>query len=355
MALSNAIVPVLPYLADDLSFQTLIFSSYFFGAMLATLPAGVASDRYGQAFLIMISLSIVFISGILISTVPNPVLLLFWRLIEGIGTGIFLSSALSWINYQKDSFKNTGYFMASMNFGLLAGLIGTGWLTMISGALFSGVWFFTICCFFIAIYSFFYPFPEMGERFSVSARVLVTETGHLIFRQYPLWISVVVLLGCTGYAQAVFPELSGSPAHEVSIILAAMNFATIITSLLAHRLKTDPVLVIRISAVMMIPVLFTFLKMPFTVLIMGAIAGITLVSQVGYLSIAEKHQGIAMGLFSTCSYGGMTLIPAVGGFLITISSFELSSLFIAAFVVVTAVTIGNCSCRGFTSKDHNGI
>lgn len=353
MALSNAIVPILPEIAEDLSFQTFIFSAYFFGAMLATLPAGIASDRYGQPFLLRISLSFIVISGLLISVVQTPLFLLVWRFLEGIGTGIFLSSALSWISSQKDIVKNTGYFMAAMNIGLLAGYLGGGWLVAVSGTSFIGVWIFTVLCAIIALYMIFFPLPEVGERFSVPARNLVLEIGSLIRRQYPLWFSVVILLGCTGYAQAVFPELSGVKVHEVSLILAAMNFATIITSLSAHYLKTDPVLLIRISAIAMVPVLFSFIEIPFTVLIMGAIAGLIMVSQVAYLSVAEEHQGIAMGLFSTCSYGGMTLIPAIGGYLIEKSSFIISSSIIAICILVTAFIIGRCSCRGFSIYEQS--
>ena len=42
---------------------------------------------------------------------------------------------------------------------------------------------------------------------------------------------------------------------------------------------------------------------------MGGVAGLVMVSQVGYLAMAEEKRGIAMGLYSTFSYGGMTLIP----------------------------------------------
>ncbi|PWR74938.1 MFS transporter [Methanospirillum stamsii] len=352
MALSNAIVPVLPDIADDLSVQTLIFSAYFFGAMIATLPSGIASDRYGQALVIRISLCIVLVSGLLISILHDPFELLFWRLAEGIGSGMFLSSALSWISYQSDTLRNTGYFMASLNFGLLAGLIGTGWLVMESGELYVGVWVFTLMCAMITAYTLIFPVSEVGEKLSVPAKILLSETGHQIIRQYPLWFSVIILLGCTGYAQAVFPELSGVQVHEISLVLAAMNFATIITSLLAHHLKTDPVMLIRVSAIMMIPVLFTFLEFPFSVLIMGAIVGVIMVSQVAYLSLAEEHQGIAMGLFSTFSYGGMTLIPALGGFLIEKTSFHISSLIIALCALVTAFIIGRCSCKGFILHDN---
>ena len=354
MALSNAIVPILPSLSDDLSFQTLIFSAYFFGAMTTTLPAGVASDRYGQPLLIRISLVLTLISGILIITLTEPVDLLIWRFIEGIGAGFFVSSALSWIGYQKDTLKNTGLFMASLNFGLLSGLIGSGWLAMVTGDILLGALVCTLGTGLICIMVCIITIPRLGVQDRISAQVLVRETGSQILRQYPLWFSVIILLGSTGYVQAVFPELSGYPVHEVSTVLAAMNFATIIASLGTPYLKIEPVLLIRISALMIVPLLFSFLIAPVIVLIIGAVAGLIMVSQIGYLALAEERQGIAMGLYSTCSYAGMTFLPAIGGYIISYSSFETASVVIALGAIITAIIIGKCSCKGFNIHDTGG-
>ncbi len=347
MALSNAIVPVLPSLSDELSFQTLIFSAYFFGAMISTLPAGIASDRYGQPLLIKLSLLLTLISGILIVTLTDPLDLLLWRCIEGIGAGIFISAALSWIGYYQDSLKNTGRFMASLNLGLLSGLIGSGWLAQYTSEVLMGVFTCTVLAGLVCIIACFVHFPRLGADQRLDLHHLLHETVLQISRQYPLWISVIILLGCTGYVQAIFPELSGYPVQTISTVLAAMNFATIITSLLTPYVKIESVLLIRISALMTIPLLFSFLIAPVIVLIMGAVSGLIMVSQIGYLATAEQRQGVAMGLYSTCSYAGMTLLPALGGYIISISSFTAASAIIALAVLGTALLIGKCSCKGY--------
>jgi MFS family permease len=46
MALSNAIVPVLPVYTGSSSLQGAIYAAYFLGAFLSTLPAGIFSFPY---------------------------------------------------------------------------------------------------------------------------------------------------------------------------------------------------------------------------------------------------------------------------------------------------------------------
>ena len=72
MALSNAIVPVLPSFADSSSLQGAIYSAYFLGAVLSTLPAGILSDRIGRIPLIRLGLIITVISGLLLSGITSP-------------------------------------------------------------------------------------------------------------------------------------------------------------------------------------------------------------------------------------------------------------------------------------------
>lgn len=66
MALSNAIVPVLPEYASGMpALQGIIFSAYFFGAFLMVIPAGVLGDRYGRAHFITAGLVLTLVSGAL--------------------------------------------------------------------------------------------------------------------------------------------------------------------------------------------------------------------------------------------------------------------------------------------------
>ncbi|MFA7073463.1 MAG: MFS transporter, partial [Methanoculleus sp.] len=66
MALSNAVVPVLPAFAGGAAMQGAVYAAYFFGAFVTVLPAGMASDRIGRVPLIRAGLLLTLASGILI-------------------------------------------------------------------------------------------------------------------------------------------------------------------------------------------------------------------------------------------------------------------------------------------------
>ncbi|MDP2797635.1 MAG: MFS transporter, partial [Methanoregula sp.] len=98
MALSNAIVPVLPSFAESSSLQGAIYAAYFLGAFVSTLPAGMLSDRIGHVPLIRLGLIITVISGISLSIIGSPFLVLAIRFIEGVGAGCFVAAAMSFVN-----------------------------------------------------------------------------------------------------------------------------------------------------------------------------------------------------------------------------------------------------------------
>ncbi|HWQ67882.1 MAG TPA: MFS transporter [Methanospirillum sp.] len=355
MALSNAIIPVLPDLSETLQIQALIFSAYFFGAMVTTLPGGILCDRYGQTLVVRISLILTVFSGFLLIGVQDTVAIFIARVIEGVGAGLFVSAGLSWINYRPDHLQLSGFFMALLNGGLVIGLIGSGFLSSQTGILTSGILFFSVLSILPLLYSLKYPFERQHlpqDRKSLQhgesgISYLINQVLGMVFREAPLWISVVVLLGTTGFVQAIYPELSHLGAQDIGLVLALMNVATIIASLIAPSLNYEPVLLIRIAALCMGGLVLVFMEFPGAIFLMGFVAGIIMISQIGYLAASVEHQGIAMGLFSTSSYAGMTLIPAVGGYIVGIISAPAAAASVFVLCIISAVLIGRCKCRGF--------
>ncbi|MFA5221987.1 MAG: MFS transporter, partial [Methanoregula sp.] len=143
MALSNAIVPVLPAYAEGSTWQGAIYAAYFLGAFLSTLPGGIWSDRYGRVPVIRAGLFITLASGILLSLFISPVPVIVLRCVEGVGTGLFVAAAMSYVNSLPDHTKMSGYFMALLNAGLVLGLVAAGWLAVRINEPVAGIVLFT--------------------------------------------------------------------------------------------------------------------------------------------------------------------------------------------------------------------
>jgi MFS family permease len=345
MALSNAIVPILGSFGDSTIAQGSIYASYFLGAFLLVLPSGFLSDRIGELPLIRAGLLLSLVSGVLLTTTTAPAPLIAFRFIEGIGAGLFIPSALSILNARPDHETGSGYFMALLNVGLVAGLIGGGLLVEWTGMQLSGIIFLTGLSLVPAVLCMFLQ-PEIRPPLREES---VRETGVRLFRvtrnYFWLWISTIVLLGATGALTALYPEFSDLHPGILGLTIASMSISTAGTILIISHIRLPPIAAIRFAAIgMAAAVMLTFLS-PFSFILVGALAGIVMIAQLSFLAVAEARQGVVMGLFSTASYGGMTLLPFVAGTLAEITSFFWAFFIIALSAVFVAATIGHCKCR----------
>jgi MFS family permease len=351
MALSNAIVPILASFGDSTIAQGGIYAAYFFGAFLLVLPSGFLSDRIGELPLVRVGLLLTVVSGLLLMTTTETSLLVAFRFIEGIGAGLFIPSALSILNARPDHETGSGYFMALLNVGLVAGLIGGGWLVEATGMPLLGVAFFTLLAIVPAALSIpLRPgiqtsFPEESTR----------ETGERLLRvtrdYFWLWMSTVILLGITGAVTVLYPEFSDLSPGILGLSIASMSLSTAVAIVFISHKRFQPIPAIRIAALgMAVAVMLTFLS-PFAFILIGALAGVVMIAQLDFLATAEVRQGVAMGLFSAASYGGMTLLPFVAGTIAEVSSFFWAFLVVALSGVLVAFSIGRCRCRQTGGKN----
>jgi len=340
MALSNAVVPVLPSFADSSSLQGAIYAAYFLGAFVSTLPAGILSDRIGRVPLIRLGLIITIISGIVLSVVSSPFLVLAIRFIEGLGAGCFVAAAMSFVNSVPEHERMSGYFMAMLNAGLVTGLVAAGWLSVFFQLPVMGVMLFAGCAVMPACTSFFIVKSPQVARNNYNSLLL-----PMVSEYRWLWYSSAIIVGITGVVISLYPEFSGVSSDIAGIWIALMSISTIIAVLIASRLSLPPVQVIRWSAVLMVfGVLIAFYS-PLGFIIIGALAGIVMIAQMAFLAGIKAPQGFAMGLFSTTSYLGMATLPFFAG-LIADSFGFFPAFCAAAFCAVTvALTIGYCACQ----------
>lgn len=345
MALSNAVVPILPFFASEApAVQGAIYSAYFFGAFLSVIPAGILGDRFGTKRCIQGGLLLTVATGAMIVLMPeSPLVVIAARGLEGIGAGFFVASALSWVNVQKDSRMLSGYYFAALNIGLLSGLLITGWLAGFGATL--GLVVFTVVSVVPLLLSFTLSEEGRDER----------ETAPLkdaVYRFRWIYLSSFIIVGTTGVISSLYPEFTGELPIVLSLQLAAMNLGTVVTSLAAPRIHIQPVPFIRVGGVIMavavalaffapdygwIPVILVFAAV-------GGVVGFVFVAQMEYLAQSRIRQGTVVGIFNASAYGGMAFMPFLAGVVVDgvgyYAAFGLTTLLCAGI----ALLIGRCEC-----------
>lgn len=339
MALSNAIVPVLTSYGSASSLHGMIYAAYFLGAFVTTLPAGILSDRLGRIPPIRLGLAITVTSGLFLAVTHDPLLVLSLRFIEGIGAGLFVAATMSYVNSDPDHVRMSGWFMASMNAGLVAGLLMSGWLATFLSLPATGILLFSFLVVVPAIAAFFVREPEIPVTLYP-----VGTVSRFIIQFGWLWYSAIILIGITGVVTSLYPKFSGAPSDILGIWIAGMSIATIAAVLIFSRTSLSPVPTIRCVAVLLgIAAIITYYSAA-GFLLLGALAGVVMIAQMAFLATVPRYQGVLMGLFSTTSYLGMALLPVLAGFIAGTMGFFVAFICLAAAAVTVAATIGFCSC-----------
>ncbi|MBT8507375.1 MFS transporter [Methanomicrobiaceae archaeon CYW5] len=345
MALSNAVVPILPFFASEApSVQGAIFSAYFFGAFLSVIPAGILGDRYGTKRCIKSGLFLTVVTGAAIFLVPHsPLLVIAARGIEGIGAGFFVASALSWVNVQKDSRMLSGYYFAALNVGLLSGLLITGWLADFGTTL--GLLVFTV----LSMVPFLLSFT-LSEEGREEREIAPVKDAAYMFRW--IYLSSFIIVGTTGVISSLYPEFTGELPIVLSLQLAAMNMGTVITSLVAPRIRIQPVPLIRVGGIVMaLAVAMAFFAPEFgwiaVILVFAAVGGVVgfvFVAQMEYLAQSKIRQGTVVGIFNASAYGGMAFMPFIAGLVVDAVGYSAAFGLATLLCGCVALFIGRCEC-----------
>ena len=333
MALSNAIVPVLPSFAMGAALQSSVYAAYFLGAFLTVIPAGLLSDRVGRIPVIRGGLVLTVASGCMILAARDPYLVLVARGVEGIGAGLFVASAMSWMNTRPDHEHVSGDFMASLNLGLVIGLLGAGWLAGSLADERGGILAFTVLSVLPAAVVFF-----AGD--SVSGMQLIRREGPGFGPAVWMYLSAVILVGATGAVTAIYPAFTGASPSFLGVSIATMNLATVITVFVASRLHLRPVPTIRAAAILLAAAVLAILYTPAGFVLVGALLGFIMIAQLAFLAESGLPQGAVMGSYNAASYLGMTILPFVSGVVAERAGFLPAFAFVAFLAGSMALVIG---------------
>ena len=344
MGLSNAVIPILPELANLSNNSSggfalsLLFSAYFLGALGTMLPFGILADRFGNFKFIALGIILTVISGLTILLSENLWILLIARFIEGSACGAFLPAAFAILSKLSNPGRYLGELTFLFNAGLATGAFLSGLLanTYLKGA----ILIFTVLTFLLTTYLLSRSRGLIGFKSSEKAGALKSsglfqkpykETKKLLGRSnFGIWLSSFLLNGAIGVLLAYYPDysLGTITKAQLGISISSLYVCAMITSLLGGRFKVKEKNLIKIGLGFSALGAFSAIKYP--LLGFSSIGGGSGVATVGFaLAVARMNtdRGLAMGLFNTTIYAGLSLAPIIAGFFVDFVSFE--KLFIA--------------------------
>ncbi|WP_440956533.1 MFS transporter [Methanosarcina sp. Mfa9] len=379
MGLSNAVIPILPELAaqDHSSFgafaSSLLFSAYFLGALATMLPFGILSDRFGNLRFIGLGILLTAGSGLIILLSENLWVLLLARFVEGSACGAFFPAAFSTLSEYRNPGRYMGEFTFLLNAGLAAGTLFSGLLaeTHLKGAIFIFTFMSFLLILLILPRNRELKSPGQAGKKTTENRSVVNSTignrntekrntgnrntgnrpdsisdpfkrafGTLtaVFRGRNSRILLLSMLlnGGVGILIAYYPDYSADflTKAQLGSSIASLYICAMITSLLIGRFSIGERTMIRIGIAFSALGAFLAIQYPFPGFsCLGGGSGIAIVGFSLAFARMDIDRGLAMGLFNTTIYAGLSLAPITAGLFTGVLSLE--EIFLANGCILT--------------------
>lgn len=339
MGLSDAAIPVLPELAAShhVSYgpiaSSLLFSSYFIGALVTMLPFGILAGRHGNLIFIFLGVFLTVMSGLLIMASNDIWIISLARFIEGSACGAFFPAAFSMLSEFKNRNRCMGEFTFLLNAGLATGVAISGFLARTN--IKYGILVFTIASgivLILALPKLMYAKPSIikqahknrSDDISIEVKKIISTLFDNRFIN--VWILSFILFGSTGVLVAFYPDYSADilTKTELGAAIAGLYVSAMITSFLVSRLLIGYFTMIRVG--MGISGIGALIAIQFPrsgFIILGAGSGIAMVGLPIAASNMDTDRGLAMGLFNTCTYAGLAIMPLIAGLFTGHFSLEL--------------------------------
>ncbi|WP_440952128.1 MFS transporter [Methanococcoides sp. FTZ1] len=369
MGLSNAVVPVLPELAASgrtgtMTPTSLLYSAFFLGALFTMLPFGILSDRFGKLKFVLLGVILSFIAGIVMSITDNFMMLVMARFLEGASCGAFFPAAFARLAMFKQKMRYIGEFNFLINGGLAAGVAVTGYLAGTN--IKYGIYLFVLLTMLTLVFAFYHLLhshvkgnekrkteifpesgisPETGSTATIASTVPAERSYHsLIFSKSSLsvWITSFLFAGSSGVLISLYPDYSIDllSKTELGIAIALLYISTMISSLAVSHFDLNYEELIKkgiVIAAFGVLVTTYYPIAGFTV--MGCGSGILFLGLPLAITAMKVEHGMAMGIYNTCIYAGLALMPLIAG--IFAGVLEIETIFIATGLLLGATVVLN--------------
>ncbi|MGM0771367.1 MAG: MFS transporter [Halobacteriota archaeon] len=339
MGLSNAVIPVLPELAATgqttaVTSTSLLYSAFFLGALFTMLPFGILSDRFCSMKFVVFGLILSFISGIFISFTDNFTILVLARFIEGAACGAFFPAAFSRLALFTKKMRYIGEFNFLFNGGLAAGVALTGYLA--DTGIKYGIYLFVVLTALTLVFAFYHmacPARKKDPE-DISGKKILSARAYISFitsrSSLSIWTTAFLLAGSSGVLVSLYPEYSIDilTKTELGIAISLVYISTMFSSLTIARLNYSYDELIKKGIVITTIGILLTIYFPMTgFAVTGLGSGMIILGLPLAITNMNIEHGIAMGVYNTCIYAGLALMPLIAGAFTGI--FDIVTIFVA--------------------------
>jgi MFS family permease len=256
------------------------------------------------------------------------------RLAEGIACGAFFPVAYAMLSEHGQRSRHIGEFNFLLNAGLALGVALAGYLAhwYIKG----GIFIFTLMAIPLLIAGIM--IMRQGNRShenNLKVRVkepdklpgVSTIAGHFTNAKYlHIWIISFLLFGISGVLTAFYPDYSQDTLDKTALgmSIAAMYVSAMIANIAAGRMNLQYEQMIRAGIVIAATGALITIVYPLPgFALIGAGSGTGMVGLPLAVANMRIQRGLAMGIFNTCTYAGMGIMPVFAGIFLGILGFEV--------------------------------
>lgn len=335
----GVVTPVLPIYARTYDISTtlvgLLLSVFGIGRILMGIPSGQVADRWGPRSLLVLGPAIMALGSLGVAVSGNYVLLLIFRFVQGVGSGIQMTGgylAIADLSPKDEVGKMTGLYQSSLVLGISAGPVVGGLLAEEFGfrspfiaqgvlAALAAIWAWR-------------RFPRIAHRSQASHnrgfRAVRSRLWTLFLNRNFMLVSLVsfaVFFTRGGARQTLLPLLGhdgiglsvGTVGTVYSVItlfdFLALTVAGTLTDHFGRKAMIVPSLVISGLAFVWIGQTHAFVPFLLAGVVLGLATGIGGPAPAAYVSdiAPAETYGLSFGIFRTMSDTGLILGPMLVG------------------------------------------
>ncbi len=363
----GVITPILPLIQNWGGVSTthigIYVASFAFARLIANIPAGILTDRYGGRYLLVTSIATIMTGMIISALAPTFIVLVFGRIITGLG------SAFTAIAIQTELLlmANSSQRATVLSYSMIAHRIGVSIFPIVGGALavlFSWRAVFYFCALLnligLAIVVIFFYQRKKGPKLTITNEEDILEESLEKKGISPLILPAIYVLGFAifihrfGFERTLIPlfgDSIGLDSLKIGFTLSFASIISIIAIFLGGR-ATDRYgckLILQIGLIILIlaSILFFFVNNFVLFLIANIIFGLAAFTVALPLVIAadlspDAHVGRTVSRVRLFDDAGMLAGPIFLGWTMDMYSFPVSIgitiiILMLSFILATIV------------------